>query len=151
MKKALFEKSSYRKVVEEYLKGTISFLLEEGVEFSVASEVEYLKFDPELPSHITERFAPVSLFILSGYTFQSVRVDGERLLFEAGFGEENIGSVVSMPLLSIKQIFVEDIPIAINIAEPVPEKSPPADGTEKSMEALLSNPENQKLLKRKRK
>lgn len=150
MKKALFEKSSYRKVVKEYLKGTISFLLEEGVEFSVASEVEYLKFDPKLPSYVTERFAPVSLFVLSGYTFGSAGVDGEKFLFEAGFTEENIGSVVSMPLLSIKQIFVEDIPIAINIAEPTPEKNPIADGTEKSMKALLSNPENQKLLKRKK-
>ena len=126
----------------------VSFLLEQGVEFAVAAEVEYLRFDPELPVSIHERFAPVSLFVLTGYTYETAQVDEETLMFEAGFGEENFGSHVAVPLLAIKQVIVGEYPVAINIAEPAPEEEP---DTSRSMEALLNNPENLRLLKKKKK
>jgi len=141
-----FQSDEFREIQREHLYRIVSFLLEQGMEFAVAAEVEYMSFDPELPSEIRERFAPISLFVLSNYTFESATVDEEALYFEAGFGEQDFGSRVTLPLLAIRQIVVGEYPIAVNIAEPLPSPAP-----ERSMEALLSNPENLKLLKKMRK
>ena len=74
------------------------------------------------------------------------------LVFEAGFGAENVGSFVSVPLLSIAQIIVDDTPILINLALPYEKQmavnSEKNEGFEASMSVFLSNPENQKLLKK---
>jgi hypothetical protein len=144
-----FQTEEFRRIQQEYLLQILSYLLEEGVEFAVAAEVEYIRFEPELPVSIYERFSPVSLFVLSGYTYETARLDDETLYFEAGFGEENVGSHLSIPLLAIKQVIVGEYPVAINIAEPAPESEAP--DTSHSMEALLNNPENLKLLKKKMK
>ncbi|WP_456432436.1 hypothetical protein [Nitratifractor sp.] len=143
-----FQSPRYREIITEHIRRTLGFLLGEGIEFAVAAEVEHCTFSPELPSDIRDRFAPTSLFVLSGYTFESAVVEEKALRFEAGFGEENFGSVVSIPLLAIKQVIVGEYPIIINVAEPEPPLPPES---ERSMEALLSNPENRKLLKKKRK
>ena len=42
-----------------------------------------------------------SLFILSNYTYSTVQINDTHLSFEAGFGNENFGSVVNLPLHSI--------------------------------------------------
>ena len=144
-----FHSETFRRIQEEYLYELIAFLLESGVEFAVAAEVEHIDFDPPLPDSIHERFAPVSLFVLTGYTYETVQLGERTLSFEAGFGEENIGSLLTLPLLAIKQVIVGEYPIAINIAEPGPDvESPDAS---RSMEALLNNPENLKLLRKKKK
>ena len=62
------------------------------------------------------------------------------------FGEYNFGSTVRVPLLAIKQLFLEDDPIILNLSNPSDKKKPSAT----SMEALLNNPENKKLLKKKK-
>lgn len=142
-----FQTEAYRQIQREHLYRTIAFLLEEGIEFAVAAEVEHLEFDPPLPEEVAERMAPLSLFVLSNYTFESGSVDEEALSFEAGFGPENFGAWVRVPLLAIKQVIVGEYPIAINIAEPSALETPEASH---SMEALLSNPENRKLLKKKK-
>ncbi len=144
-----FQSDEFREIQREYLMRTIGFLLEHGIDFAVAAEVEHLVFEPELPESIAERFQPLSLFVLTGYTFESSSVDEEALRFEAGFGEENYGAWVTIPLLAIKQVIVGEHAIALNIAEPAPKVSAPDPS--RSMEALLKNPENLKLLKKKRK
>jgi hypothetical protein len=90
---------------------------------------------------------------LSGFTFESAQLNEDQFSFEAGFGSENFGSMVSLPLLAIKQIFVGDNPIVINLANPVIESREKKEGSaskKSSMEALLNNPENKKLLKNKK-
>ncbi len=72
----------------------------------------------------------------------------DELIFEAGFGQENIGSFVSVPLSAILQIVIEETPILINLSIPKEPEEKDNGGVEKSMEALLSNPENQKLFKK---
>jgi len=144
-----FRSEEFRQIQQEYLLKMLSFLLENGVEFAVAAEVEYIGFSPELPESIRERFAPVSLFVLTGYTYETAELDEASLRFEAGFGEENVGSYLTLPLLAIKQVIVGEYPVAINIAEPAPETGSP--DASRSMEALLNNPENLKLLKKKKK
>jgi hypothetical protein len=142
----LFHSDAYRALMREHIYNVLVFLLEGGQEFAVAAEVEHVSMEPELPRNITKSFGEVALFVISGYTFESAYVDEERLYFEAGFGEENIGTIASVPLLAVRQIFVGEYPILINITSPVPFEQP-SDKKNRSMEALLNNPENQKLIK----
>jgi len=149
----LFQSPAYQELIASHLDKTIQFLFENNQEFALACETKFLHFDPELPQEIFENFGESVLFILTGYTYETAQLGDEYFSFEAGFGEENFGSLVTLPILAIKQIFVGEYPIAINISEPIahPNKEESIEaGSSKSMEALLSNPENKKLLKKKR-
>ena len=153
MQNDLFQTPDYQQLISSHLEKTIRFLFEHNQEFALACTTDHLAFNPELPDEIKTGFGETVLFILSGYTYETARLEEGYFSFEAGFGEENFGSVVSLPLLAIKQIFVGEYPITINISEPTPEETPEktseADSS-KSMEALLKNPENLKLLKKKK-
>jgi hypothetical protein len=106
-----------------------------------------------LPESINSEFRPLTLFFLAGYTFETARIEEDILVFEAGFGSENFGSVVSVPLLSIMQIIIDETPVLINLAvgkkEQIEEKKEEVDsqGVENSMASFLNNPENSKFLK----
>jgi hypothetical protein len=143
----LFQTDTYRSLIRDHLYNTLVFLLEEGQEFSVAAEVEHIQIDPPLPRSIVKGFGETALFVLAGYTFESAWVDESHLVFEAGFGEDNIGAHVSIPLLALKQIFVDEYPVVINIVSPSPFVTEEKTSPDHSMDALLRNPENQKLLK----
>jgi len=144
----LFQTSKYKALMDEHITKTIIYLFEQNQEFAIACETKYITFNPELPSEIKESFNETVLFILSGYTFESAKIDRGYFVFEAGFGSENFGAVVNVPILAIKQLFVEDHPIVINLAEPALLQKK-EDKVQNSMEALLNNPENKKLLKKK--
>lgn len=115
----LFQTPEYRTLIQTHIFQTIDYLFQKNQEFALACEVKYITFNPELPSEIKESFEDTVLFILSGYTFESAQLEKNHFLFEAGFGSENFGSTVSVPLLAVKQIFVGDNPIVINLASPV--------------------------------
>jgi len=151
MDKNIFESKEYQEISMTTIEQTIRFLFDKDQEFSLACETEYLDFNPELPTHIKETFGETVLFILSGYTYESAHIDTTSFRFEAGFGEESFGSVVTLPLLGIKQIFVDEYPVVINMATPQEsrEESEEEIDTSASMAALLNNPENQKFLKKK--
>jgi len=149
----LLQTPEYRALIQSHIFETIQYLFAKNQEFALACEVKYITFTPELPQDIKESFEETVLFILRGYTFESAQLNDDHFSFEAGFGSDNFGSTVSMPLLAIKQIFVGDNPIVINLAHPelVSEKKKEASAsTKSSMEALLNNPENKKLLKNKK-
>jgi hypothetical protein len=143
----LFQTQEYRKLMQEHLNNTISYLFQKNQEFAIACEVKYVNFNPELPTDILEGFKETVLFVLSGYTFESAQLEEGYFSFEAGFGTENFGSSVTMPLLAVKQLFVGEHPIVLNLAHPAPKAEHSAKN---SMEALLRNPENKKLLKKKK-
>ena len=149
----LFHSDIFRSLMRAHLYNVIAFFLEHDREFAVAAEVSYLRFDPPLPAKISRTFADVSLFALAGYTYESAWLDEEMLYFEAGFGEEDFATLVTIPLLAIRQIFYDQFPIAINISSPVPFRTQSEapnlslQTTQHSMDALLRNPENKKLLK----
>ena len=153
MNTELFQTPAYQELISSHLDKTIQFLFENNQEFALACETKFLQFDPELPQEISDSFGESVLFILTGYTYETAQLGDGYFSFEAGFGEENFGSLVTLPILAIKQIFVGEYPIAINISEPAvhPNEEESAEaGSSKSMEALLSNPENKKLLKKKK-
>jgi len=149
---SLFQTPEYRRLIQTHISETVQYLFDKNQEFALACEVKYITFTPELPSEIIGSFDDTVLFILSGFTFESAQLETGYFTFEAGFGNDNFGSTVSIPLLAIKQIFVGDNPIVINIADPVMESGEEKEEStskKSSMDALLNNPENKKLLKNK--
>lgn len=143
----LFQTPEYRSLMQDHIEKTIGYLFSKDQEFAIACEVKYVNFEPELPSDIKNTFNDTVLFILSGYTFETAKLEEEVFYFEAGFGDDNFGSTVAVPLLAIKQLIVGDHPIVLNLAQPAEKKE---TSSKNSMEALLNNPENKKLLKKKK-
>ena len=149
----LLQTPEYRTLIQRHIFETIKYLFNKDQEFALACEVKYITFTPELPANIKDSFDDTVLFILSGFTFESAQLNEESFSFEAVFRSENFGSTVALPLLAIKQLFVGDNPIVINLANPVLEsekKKEESASKKSSMEALLRNPENKKLLKNKK-
>jgi len=150
----IFHTDPYRNIMTEHIYKTIGYLFESSHDFAIACEVKYIDFSPMLPDNILEGFNETVMFIISGYTFESANIDKQYFTFEAGFGEENFGSHIQVPLLAIKQVFINDYPILINHSEHSESMHAAVDveteGTKNSMKSLLNNPENKKLLKRKK-
>jgi hypothetical protein len=139
-------------IMSTHIQQLLVYLFEQEQNFGILCKIEQLTFDPELPKHISDEFRPMTLFFLAGYTFESARIDNDSLVFEAGFGNENIGSFVTVPLLSIMQIIIDETPIFVNLASPntVKQTNNEDKGIQNSMAALLSNPENEKFIKNKK-
>jgi len=140
----LFQNREYKEISKKHLYNIISFLLKEGIEFSIIAYSKFIEFNPKIPKEIME-FDEITMFAIANYTFESATIDRDFLYFEAGFGIENYGSNLKVPLEAIIQVIVDESVVAINYYEPketIQEKN--------SMEALLNNPENLKLLKRKK-
>jgi hypothetical protein len=135
--------------METHLSKTLAYLFEKDQEFAIVCEIRHVTFFPELPLDISETLKDTVLFVLSGYTFQSAKIEQGIFSFEAGFGSENFGSTVSMPILAIKQLFVEDTLAVINHAEVASKVLSKETLAQSSMEALLNNPKNKKFLKKK--
>ena len=142
----IFQTTQYKQIMQKHIFETIEYLFSQNQEFAIACEVKHLNFNPELPLDILDNFNETVLFVLAGYTFESASIDSDYFSFEAGFGENNFGSTVTLPLLSIKQLFVGDNPLLFNLAT-YEKKVEKESSTNLSMEALLNNPENKKLLK----
>ena len=144
------ETSKYKELMREHILSTIEYLFDANQEFGVACEISAVTFDPPLPKEITDTLPEITLFMLANYSFETASVDVHTITFEAGFGAENIGAMVLIPLLAIKQLFVEEYPILINIASYHEEDKKEEKESINSMAALLKNPENAKLLKKKK-
>ncbi len=149
----IIKSPSFARLMENHVRDMLIYLFENEQNFGILCKIEHVAFDPPLPKHIRDEFRAMTLFYLAGYTFESARIDQDGLIFEAGFGHENIGSFVTVPLLSIVQIIIDDTPAFVNLAIPA-EQQPvqsvaKSEGVQNSMSALLSNPENQKFLKKK--
>jgi len=148
----IIKSASFARLMESHVHDMLTYLFENEQNFGILCKIEHLTFDPPLPKHITDEFRPMTLFFLAGYTFESARIENHSLIFEAGFGQENIGSFVSVPLLAIVQIIIDDTPAFINLALPqdlvTNQNKAAEEGVQNSMNAFLTNPENQKFLKK---
>ena len=147
------ESSEYKELMKEHIYATVEYLFNKNQEFGIACETSEVSFEPNLPTDIRESLPEVTLFMLANYSFETANIDTQYVSFEAGFGVDNFGALVHIPLLAVKQIFVDEYPILINVSSTNPlEKEEEAQEEKESvnsMEALLNNPENAKLLKRK--
>jgi hypothetical protein len=147
----IIKNPSFAKLMENHVRDMLIYLFECDQNFGILCKIEHLTFDPPLPTEISREFRAMTLFFLAGYTFESARLENNMLYFEAGFGHENIGSLVSVPLLSIVQVIIDDTPAFVNLAIPreqsVNISIEKNEGLQNSMSSFLSNPENQKFIK----
>ena len=146
MAKRILEDSEFSHIMKMHIAEILELLMQRGQFFSILTNVAHVTFNPPLPTHIKESFKPITLFVVAEYTFESSSIDDNFLYFEAGFGQENVGSIVTIPLNAIVQILIEETPIFINLAmELLPEKKD--QNIKKSTNIFLSNPENRGLIK----
>lgn len=146
----LLGNEEFHGLMKRHAKEVLEQLLKQGVNFSILTNIADVTFDPALPAEIRQNFKSITMFFLAGYTFESTQIYNGKISFEAGFGSDNFGSLVSLPIESILQIIIEEIPIFINLSTPPKSqaKEPKESGLKRSMEALMSNPNNQKLIKK---
>ncbi len=138
-------------LMQKNIQELIIHLFNKDQNFGILCNIEDISFDPALPDSISAEFRPMTLFFLAGYTFDTAKIENNTLIFEAGFGADNFGSFVSVPLLSVMQVIVDETPLLINLSS---HKKDTAEvekvdegGVENSMASFLANPENSKFLK----
>lgn len=150
MLETLIENQEFNGLMKRHASELMEMLLKRGVNFSILTNIADVSFSPPLPESITKSFKPITMFFLAGYTFESTEIYNGVISFEAGFGSDNFGSIVSLPLESVLQVIVEEIPVFINLSTPAKkeEVKPKEIGIKRSMDALMSNPQNQKLIKK---
>ena len=139
----IIEDIEYKKLVEAQIKENIIFLLNKNQEFSITANIESAIFTPELPKVIKDQMNKFSLFVLSNYTYSTVQVNDMHLSFEAGFGNENFGSVVKIPLHSVFQIIVDESILYINSVATVEKFN--KDVKKNSFDVFKNNPNNKKF------
>jgi len=149
----LLQDKDFAGLMSKNIQELIILFFQKEQNFGILCKIEDISFSPELPEEIRNEFREMTLFFLAGYTFETARIEENRLLFEAGFGSDNIGSLVSVPLLSILQIIVDETPVLINLAiyeeeeETLKSDTVDENGVKNSMASFLNNPENSKFLK----
>ena len=129
----------FRTIKKNHAKEILSFLLDEKEEFDVLCVSKETSFTPNLPKHISSAFRDIILFSLANYTLQSAKLNKTNLEFEAGFGEENFGSTVSVPIDAILQISKNETPLFVNITATLPKPKKPKNPFE-------LNPRNKKFM-----
>ena len=139
----IIENEDYKILVENQIKETINFLLAKNQEFSITANIEPATFEPELPENIKKQMQKFSLFILSNYTYSTVQVNGQYLTFEAGFGNENFGALVKIPLHAIFQIVVDESILFLNSVATVDKFN--KNLKKKSFDIFKNNPNNKKF------
>ena len=139
----IIEDEEYKNLIENQIKETVFFLLEKNQEFSITANIEPVTFTPELPSVIRNQMHKFSLFTLSNYTYTTVQIDDDYMSFEGGFGNENFGSVVKIPLHAIFQIVVDESILYINSVATVEKFN--KDLKKNSFNIFKSNPNNKKF------
>ncbi len=150
----IIDEAEFAKIMQNSIQNVIIHFFGKEQNFGILCKIEEVHFNPSLPESINSEFRPLTLFFLAGYTFDTARIEDDILIFEAGFGSDNYGSVVSVPLLSIMQVIIDETPVLINLSvykesqdEQKEVKKEDDTGVENSMASFLNNPENSKFLK----
>ncbi len=140
----ILEDKNYKELVSEQIKEIFEFLIHENQEFSITANVEATTFSPDLPDSIKSQLQKFSLFTLANYTYTTIVVDDEYISFEAGFGAENFGSLVKVPLHSVFQIVIDDSILYLNPVATV-EKFNKKEEKKDSMSVFKNNPNNKRF------
>ena len=150
----VIDEHGFAQIMKKSIQDIIIHFFELEQNFGILCKIEEVDFNPALPESINSEFRPLTLFFLAGYTFETARIEDDMLIFEAGFGSDNYGSVVTVPLLSIMQVIIDETPVFINLSVYKDEvKSEQVksltdeSGVKNSMASFLNNPENSKFLK----
>ena len=146
----IVEDINYRNMLESQIFEVIEYLINKDEEFSITANINGVNFEPEMPESISKNFPHFTLFTLSNYTYESIILTQNSITFEAGFGSENFGSHVTIPLYAIFQIVIEESILFLNPTATV-EKYFEEDEIEeeqvsRSMNAFTMNKKNKDLL-----
>lgn len=145
MVKDIIEDSQYKDLVSQQIKETMSFILDKNIEFAITANISGISFEPELPESIHSKLSKFSLFVLTNYTYSTVKIDETTVSFEAGFGAEGFGSVVTIPLHCVFQIIVEESILYVNSVATVEKFN--IKHEKKSLNVFKNNPNNKNLIK----
>lgn len=130
-------------VLQKHAKEIMNTLYEEGLHFSIVCDTSLIRFTPALSLQMRERLGKVAVFILSGYSFQSLELGETHFEFEAGLvmqNGEDVGTILEIPYHSVMQVVIQDesetqsIMVYCN-----PFEFTPTQEAEDSMMAILSN------------
>ncbi|MFW3340129.1 hypothetical protein [Aliarcobacter butzleri] len=143
MLKDIIENPNYKELIEKQIQDIIIFLLDNKQEFSITANITPISFNPALPEEIKSQLHKFSLFVLSNYTYTTIEINEEFLSFEAGFGNENFGSVVKIPLHAIFQIIVDDSILYLNSIATVEKFN--RDLEKNSFNIFKNNPNNKRF------
>lgn len=141
----IIENDDYKDLITSQIDDIIKFLLNSNKEFSITANIDAVTFNPALPDSIKGQLSQYSLFILSNYTFTTIKLQNNFISFEAGFGSENFGTTVKLPLHSIFQIVLDDSILYLNPLATVDKFN--KNNKEKSLNVFKNNPQNKKLIK----
>jgi len=137
----------YQEQQIKQIRDQLMLLVELVDEFSLTANIDAITFEPNLPEDITNSFSKFTLFSFANYTFESIILTDEYISFEAGFGEENIGSIVKIPYIAIFQIIVDESILYINpSATMIIKKIEEIDQEQRSKNAFTMNKKNKNLL-----
>jgi len=146
----IVEDINYRDMLEGQIFEVIEYLINKDEEFSITANIKGVNFAPEIPETISKNFPNFTLFTLSNYTYESIILTEKTITFEAGFGSENFGSHVTIPLYAIFQIVIEESILFLNPTATVEKHfekvEEDADQASRSMNAFTMNTKNKDLL-----
>lgn len=100
-----------QEVLQRHAKEVIATLYQEELHFSIVCDTSFIQFTPSLSVEMRERLGKVAVFILSGYSFQSLKIEVDYFEFEAGLvmqNGEDLGTVLRIPYYSVMQVIVQD-------------------------------------------
>ena len=110
----ILEDEDYKEMIEGQIFELIGHLLNKQQEFSITVNIKAVEFEPEIPDTISKNFQPFTVFALANYTYSSIELTDTHISFETGFGPQNFGSVVTIPLFALFQIVVSDSILFLN-------------------------------------
>ena len=146
----IVEDINYRDMLESQIFEVIEYLINKDEEFSITANINGVTFEPEMPESISKNFSHFTLFTLSNYTYESIILTEKNITFEAGFGSENFGSHVTIPLYAIFQIVIDESILFLNPTATVEkyfeEQELEENHTQRSMNAFTMNKKNKDLL-----
>jgi len=144
------EDLEYRDILEGQIFDVIEYLINKDEEFSITANIKGVSFNPEMPESISKNFPMFTLFTLSNYTYESIILTEKNITFEAGFGSENFGSHVTLPLYAIFQIVIDESILFLNPTATVEkyfiEEKIEEENLSRSMNAFSMNKKNKDLL-----
>ena len=112
----ILKDSVFCDLMKNHAQECLEYLLEKNRGFNIVVNLKNVKFNPELPKEISDNFSNLIMFELGNYTLESAFLEDDFLIFEAGFGNENFASTLSVPLSDIIQINLKNQPIFINLS-----------------------------------
>ncbi|MEA3554453.1 MAG: hypothetical protein U9R39_08655 [Campylobacterota bacterium] len=150
----IIEDENYKDMVEGQIFELCKYLIENDEEFSITANIKVIEFSPEIPESISNSFQQFTMFSLMNYTFTSIELTPTHISFEAGFGAENFGAVVTIPLFAIFQIIIEESILFLNpvatvdkfLDEPENIENKNTQQEARSMNAFTMNKKNKDLL-----